>query len=70
MHLADALLRAPVSETMDMQQSSEEADLAECLLLVEDTSIVQPDILPELCFEEVIKETAADPTLQALVRTV
>ena len=37
-------------------------DLAECLLLVEDTSIVQPDILPELCFEEVIKETAADPT--------
>ena len=40
MHLADALSRAPVSETMDMQQSSEEADLAECLLLVEDNSIV------------------------------
>ena len=70
MHLADALSRAPVSETMDMQQSSEEADLAECLLLVEDTSIVQPDVLPELCFEEVIKATAVDPTLQALVRTV
>ena len=50
--------------------NSEEADLAECLLLVEDTSIVQPDILPELWFEEAIKETAADPTLQALVRTV
>ena len=52
MHLTDALSRAPFSETMDMQQSSEEADLAECLLLVEDTSIVQPDILPELCLRK------------------
>ena len=70
MHLADALSRAPISDDMDIQKSSEEAELAECFLLVEDTSIVQPDTLPEFCFEKVIKETEADPTLQVLVRTV
>ena len=62
MHLADALSRAPISDDMDIQKSSEEAELADSLLLVEDTSIVQPDTLLEFCLEEVIKETEADPT--------
>ena len=64
MHLADTLSRAPLGcQTSEIE---EDQTLAECLALVEESSFSDPKVLPQLCFEEVQKETSLDPTWQLL----
>ena len=68
MHLADALSRAPIGAST--QRSKEELEPAECLLLVEENSVIRKSAIPEFSFEEVVRETEADAALQLLVKTV
>ena len=67
MHLADTLSRAPIGAST--QRSKEELELAECLLLVEENSVIRESAKPEFSFEEVVRETEADAALQLLVKT-
>ena len=68
MHLADTLSRAPIGAST--QRSKEELELAECLLLVEENSVIRESAIPEFSFEEVVRETETDAALQLLVKTV
>ena len=68
MHLADTLSWASIGAST--QRSKEELVLADCLLLVEENSVIGESAILEFSFEEVVRETEADASLQLLVKTV